>query len=154
MTAASTNSFWDIFSNPVFMTAFWAWLAAQVIKVIIERVTTKKVDFKRLVGSGGMPSSHASFTVGLTVAAGLYAGWGSWTFAISAAFALVTMYDASGVRQAAGKQAAVLNEIVEMLQTNHVFPADKLKELIGHTRFEVVVGAVLGAIIALIVYYI
>lgn len=120
-----------------------AWFVAQLIKFILTFAIDKKIDFTRLVGSGGMPSSHSSFTVSLAIVLGRQYGWDSPFFAIAAAFAAIVMYDAAGIRRAAGKQARVLNKLVMAHFTKAEFE-EKLKELIGHSPFEVLMGALLG----------
>ncbi len=135
--------------NSVFITALLGWFAAQVLKIVLS--WDKKFDFKRIIGSGGMPSSHASFVMSLTMAAGFESGFDSVAFAVSAVVAFVVMYDAAGIRRSAGQQAAILNKIVESLMKAD-FPSTekKLKELLGHTPLEVFGGAILGVIIAII----
>lgn len=141
----------DIFANRTLQTAVISWFIAQLIKVVITLITDKRFDFTRLFGSGGMPSSHAAFTVSLAVAVGLNSGFRSVEFAITAAFAFVVMYDATGVRRSAGEQARILNRIVESMgRENLSETGKKLKELLGHTPFEVFGGAVLGILIAVI----
>ena len=141
----------DILTNKILQTSVLAWFLAQIIKVIIGLLTTKQFDFTRLFGSGGMPSSHAAFTVSLATAVGLEAGFNSRIFAVTAAFAFVVMYDATGVRRSAGEQARILNRIVESMGNGDVSETGKkLKELLGHTPFEVFAGAVLGIVIAVI----
>lgn len=144
------SGFWDIFRSPVFISGLISWFLAQSIKVVTTLVSTKKLDITKFVSSGGMPSSHASSTIALAVATGMREGFGSSIFAVSAGLTLVVMYDAAGVRRAAGKQAAVLNEIIELIKLHkHIEP--KLKELLGHTPVEVLMGAILGIIIAVTV---
>jgi len=100
------------------------------------------------MGPGGMPSSHSAFVTSLAVAIGLTEGWDSGMFAVSFVFAAVVMYDAAGVRRAAGRQARVLNQLMTIMLKEGHFPATKLRELLGHTPFEVVMGALLGTAIA------
>ncbi|MFO7154629.1 MAG: divergent PAP2 family protein [Caldicoprobacter oshimai] len=135
-------------ANSVLWVSFLAWFIAQASKVVLTVLTHKKLDLRRFVGSGGMPSSHTALVVSLATALGEINGYDSYIFALSLVFAFVVMYDAAGVRRAAGKQAAVLNEIVERLQEGKDVPQEKLKEFIGHTPIEVIVGAVLGFVIA------
>ncbi len=139
-------SFFNMFSNRLFMCAVLGWFSAQVLKCLIIVVRDKKVDLKRLLGSGGMPSSHTSFTVSLATIMGLTFRFDSAEFALAATLALIVMYDAAGIRQAAGKQAKILNEIVELLMHGEN-PNVKLKELLGHTGKEVFAGAILGIIV-------
>ncbi|KRQ86826.1 Divergent PAP2 family protein [Caloramator mitchellensis] len=133
----------DIFKNSVLITAFLGWLIAQLLKVLIVSLKKGKIDFTRLVGSGGMPSSHSAFVVALATKVGKLSGFDSINFAISFCFAMVVMYDAAGVRRAAGKQARILNLMIEDLMHKN-FKHEKLKELIGHTPVEVFAGAILG----------
>ncbi len=134
--------------NPIFETAAAAWLLAQVLKVISELILRRRLDFSRLVGAGGMPSSHAAFVSALGTSVGQVRGWDSAEFAISLVFALIIMYDAAGVRRAAGRQAHILNQIVADLQRGGKLAeeGEKLKELLGHTPVEVLAGAALGTI--------
>ena len=145
------NRFLGTFNESVILTALIAWFVAQSIKVIYVCVKHKKVDFRRFIGSGGMPSSHSSTVTSLCVSVGLTEGFGSSVFAVSLILALVVMYDAAGVRRAAGQQAKILNRIVEEWgKTNYRETEKKLKELLGHTPVEVFAGALLGVVIALI----
>ncbi|HIU58171.1 MAG TPA: divergent PAP2 family protein [Candidatus Ornithomonoglobus merdipullorum] len=147
------NYLMDLCKNSILQTALISWFAAQLIKVIIVLIIERRVDFTRITGSGGMPSSHSSFTVSLAAAIGFTDGFDSVAFALAAAFSLVVMYDASGVRRSAGQQAAILNRIVEKLGKEELSATGKkLKELLGHTPMEVVAGALLGLIIAIIQY--
>lgn len=134
--------------NHILNVAVLSGLIAQVLKVIIVILTTKKIDMKRLTGSGGMPSSHTAFVVALSTAVGRDSGWDSPLFALAVVFAAIVMYDAAGVRRAAGEQAAILNVIIEDFRDQHQFKQERLKELIGHTPFEVLAGAILGIFIA------
>lgn len=137
--------------NSVLATALIGWLAAQVLKMIL--VWDKKFDFKRIIGSGGMPSSHSSFVVALAMSVGFTQGFESVPFAIAVVLALIVMYDAAGIRRSAGQQAAILNKLVESISKSDFEGTNKkLKELLGHTPIEVFGGAILGAIIAIIRY--
>ncbi len=140
--------FTQIWFNQVFISAFWAWFIAQFIKVIETIVIDKKFDIPRMVGSGGMPSSHASFVMGMSTTVGLMHGWDSAIYGISLVFSLIVMYDASGVRRAVGKQATILNQIIDDMANDKPFPEEKLKELVGHTPVQVFAGAILGIFVA------
>ncbi len=129
------------------MTALAAWALAQIIKTVTWAIKERSMNFRRLVEAGGWPSSHSAFVTSLTAAIGWEKGWESPEFALSAVFALIVMYDAAGVRRAAGKQARVLNAIVEDLNKRELHP-ERLKELLGHTPVEVLGGAVLGIFVA------
>lgn len=138
----------QIQNNAVLMVAILAWATAQVLKIISWAFVSRELNFKRLVEPGGMPSSHSAFVTSLATGIGLYEGFDSTLFALAVVFALIVMYDASGVRRAAGKQARVLNAIIEDLNRRELHP-ERLRELLGHTPIEVLVGALLGIVIAL-----
>lgn len=138
-----------IFNNHILVVAVAACLLAQGSKLVIRGIQFKKLDFRALVETGGMPSAHSALVTALATGVGRTIGWESIEFAIASVFAVIVMYDATGVRQAAGKQARLLNQIVdELFQENGEFNEERLKELLGHTPFQVIVGAVLGAIAA------
>lgn len=139
-----------IFSNKVLIVSAAAWLAAQLLKVVFLFMTQKELDFRRFVGSGGMPSSHSSFVTALSISVGRIRGFNSPEFAICAVFAFIVMYDAAGVRRAAGKQAKILNIIIKEMQNTGKFKEERLKELIGHTPVEVFAGAAVGVIVSLL----
>ena len=140
--------FQQLAKNDVFIAGFIAWFIAQTLKVIYSLVKDKKLNLYRFVGSGGMPSSHSSFVMGLSTAVGIRSGWDSVAYAIALSFALIIMYDASGVRRAVGKQAIILNKMIEDRHQHKPIGEQRLKELIGHTPFEVFAGALLGIVIA------
>jgi len=125
-----------------------AWLVAQTIKLILTLLIDKELRLERLHGSGGMPSAHTATIVSASTAIGLQEGWGSAIYALSLIMAFIVMYDASGVRRSVGKQAKLLNNIIVDIYKNKHFEEEKLKELIGHKPTEVVVGAILGILIA------
>lgn len=140
-----------LFGNRIIATSVLAWFIAQLLKVIFVLIIEKRIDFSRFVGSGGMPSSHTAFVASLAVSVASVKGFDSVEFAISFAVAMVVMYDASGVRRAAGQQARILNKLVyEWRRHDLTFVEEQLKELLGHTPFEVLIGALLGIAIALI----
>ena len=140
-----------IWDNRVLLAAVLAWAAAQAIKVTLDIVKHHKFSAERLVGAGGMPSSHTSFVIALVTSVGKYVGVDSVMFAVAAAFALVTMYDATGIRRAAGEQAKILNYMMDnWKQPPEMFEKD-LKELLGHTPVEVLAGGILGLVIGLLV---
>ena len=136
------------------VTCILAWFIAQLLKVIHTIIKNKKIDFRRFVGSGGMPSSHSSFVTSLATSVGILEGFSGSAFAMAAVFAIVVMYDAAGVRRAAGQQAKILNKIVEEWENADFAHTDKrLKELLGHTPKEVFAGALLGILIAFLRHY-
>ncbi|MFZ5985793.1 MAG: divergent PAP2 family protein [Bacillota bacterium] len=137
-----------ILSNKTITVPALAWLIAQLIKVINVVLVERKLDFTRFVGSGGMPSSHSSFIVSLAAVVGKLRGVSSVEFGITIAVALIVMYDAAGIRRAAGKQAKVLNKLI-FSHNDKVQFDEKLKELLGHSPFEVFMGALLGTLIGI-----
>lgn len=143
------QDFGDIFHNQVLLVSLAACFIAQGLKLVIELVKNQKVNLRALVETGGMPSAHSALVAALATEVGLTAGWASTEFAIAVVFAFIVMYDAAGVRQAAGKQARILNQIVdEFFQGDHHFNEERLKELLGHTPFQVIVGSALGITIS------
>ena len=142
--------FMEIIRNKIFMTTLSAWVIAQTVKVTIGVIRQRKFDFRWFVGTGGMPSSHAAGASCLATAVGLEYGFNTVHFALAAAFALVVMFDAQGVRRASGKQARILNKITEDIYWQGRIDEGKLRELIGHTPIEVIVGLLLGVLIAAI----
>ncbi len=129
---------------------FATWFFIQLFKLIYDLVTTKKFNFKRILGAGGMPSSHSAVVVALCTMIGKKFGVNSAIFALSIVFAFVVMYDAAGVRRAAGKQAKLLNKIVQTPGLSNVEVTEKLQEVLGHTPTQVIVGALIGFIVGYI----
>ncbi len=127
-----------------------AWSIAQAAKVILTSWRQRRLNLRVLAETGGMPSSHAAIVMGMTTAVGKYAGVSSAAFAIALIFSFVVMYDAAGLRRAAGRQAALLNRLVEDLVHMRGMQEQKLRELLGHTPVEVLVGALLGIGVGLI----
>ena len=145
----------EFFSNTIFLTAACGWLVAQVLKTLIHLIVSKKFVAERLVGSGGMPSSHSATVCALVTAVCYEYGAGSFEFAISLILAIIVMYDAMGVRRETGIQAQVLNEmltIFEDMGRRELSPHDKLKEFVGHTPLQVLMGALLGIFCGVIIY--
>ncbi len=134
--------------NNYLVAAFIAWFIAQLSKFVLSLVFNRALDFKLFVSSGGMPSSHSAFVMALTAAIGFNKGWDAPLTAVALIFSLVVMYDAAGVRRAAGKQAEILNKLIFESKSNRQVTEQRLKELIGHTPIEVITGALLGVIIA------
>ena len=142
----------DIFHNQILVVAIFACLAAQGLKLVIEVIKNGKVNIRHLVTAGGMPSAHSALVGALATGIGQTMGWSSPEFAIACLFAVIVMYDAAGVRQAAGKQAKILNQIIdELFQEGHHVSEERLKELLGHTPFQVFVGLALGIGISMMV---
>ena len=144
----------DLVNNRIFMASVSGWLVAQILKTIIHMWFNRKFVAERLVGSGGMPSSHSATVCALAAAAGMEYGGGSFQFAMAAVFAIVVMYDAIGVRRETGIQARVLNEMMELFTKmgKEMSVEDKLKEFVGHTPLQVLMGALLGILIAVLRY--
>lgn len=140
--------FTQVFDNHILWISIFACFLAQFIKIFTGK--GRVVDFPRMFMSGGMPSSHSSFVTSLSTIVGIYKGFDSVEFAICVVFALIVMYDASGVRRAVGKQAAILNKIVEDLQNKKHIEHETLKELVGHTPKEVILGAILGIVVGVL----
>lgn len=126
------------------------WFCIQLFKVIYDLITTKKLNFKRIMGAGGMPSSHSAVVTCLATLMGKYEGVDTPIFAMSVVFAMVVMYDAAGVRRAAGKQARLLNKIVETPGLSGVQVQEKLVEVLGHTPLQVIVGAIIGIVVGIL----
>jgi hypothetical protein len=131
-------------ANRVLMVPAGAWMVAQVLKVLVYLATERRLNLRLLVSAGGMPSSHASLVAGLATAVGIQHGLSSTYFAIALVFAAIVMYDAAGVRRAVGIQARLLNQMIEELFSGHPISQTRLRELVGHTPFQVLVGAALG----------
>ena len=129
---------------------FGTWFFIQLFKLIYDLVTTKKFNFKRILGAGGMPSSHSAVVVALCTMIGKNYGINSAIFGLSVVFAFVVMYDAAGVRRAAGKQAKLLNKIVQTPGLSGVEVTERLQEVLGHTPIQVFVGAFIGVIVGII----
>lgn len=142
----------QLLSNYPLMTAVLSWFVAQVLKTAIDAYFNKGINWERMTGSGGMPSSHSSTVVSLAVAIGVSYGVDSTLFALALIFAIVVMYDATGVRRETGKQAVILNRL--LLDNPFSWSGEefdkKLKEYVGHTPLQVLMGAILGMLIALI----
>ncbi len=139
-----------LFGNRIADVVFIAWFIAQFYKVLSCLINEKKLDIRRMWGTGGMPSSHSSTVTSLATSVAIVEGTSSTLFAIALIFSGVVMYDAAGIRRAAGKQAGVLNKIVEKLahKIEEKIHDETLKELLGHTPFEVLIGGILGIVVA------
>lgn len=138
-----------ILENRILLVALAACIIAQVLKLGIELVKNGRVSIRVLTTTGGMPSAHSAFVTALATGVGMELGWANSEFAIAAIFAIIVMYDAAGVRQAAGKQARILNQMIdELFSETHQFSEERLKELLGHTPIQVFAGAILGSLIA------
>jgi len=137
-------------TNKYIYIPFIVWFCVQLFKVITDLITTKKFNFKRIMGAGGMPSSHSAIVTTLATLVGKYEGLETPIFAMSLVFAMIVMYDAAGVRRAAGKQARLLNKIVETPGLSGVEVQEKLVEVLGHTPLQVIVGAFIGIVVGVL----
>lgn len=135
--------------NHILSVTIVAWVFTQTIKVTMGVIREKKFNFRWFIGTGGMPSSHAAGATALALSSGLELGFSSPVFALAFVFALVTMFDAQGVRRSAGKQAEILNKILDDIHWQGKIKEGKLKELLGHTPIQVIAGSIIGALIAL-----
>ena len=144
------NNFIGFITNKYIYVPLILWFAIQLFKLIYDLVTTKQFNFKRIMGAGGMPSSHSAVVTSLATLVGKEYGVNSAMFAITLIFAFVVMYDACGVRRAAGTQAALLNKIIETPGLTGVQVSERLVEVLGHTPVQVFVGALLGVIVGII----
>lgn len=145
------NNYQKIFTNKYLLAPLILWFCIQSFKVLQELITTKKFNFKRIIGAGGMPSSHSAISMCIATMIGKSEGFDSSIFALALIFSLVVMYDAAGVRRAAGKQAKLLNKIIETPGLSNVQVQEKLVEVLGHTPIQVFVGAILGIVVGIIV---
>ena len=140
----------DLLTNPFLMAGLVSWFVAQVLKTIIHLAIYKKLEIERLFGDGGMPSGHSATVAAVCTMCGLVCGLGSVEFAISAIMAIIVCHDAMGVRRETGKQAVILNELLKTFEGGH-YP--DLKELVGHTPLQVIMGILIGIANALWMYY-
>jgi hypothetical protein len=140
--------FIQIIENKVFIITLLAWVIAQAIKVTIGVIRERRFDFRWLIGTGGMPSSHAAGAACLATILGLEYGFNSVYFAIACSFAIVVMFDAQGVRRSTGRQARILNKVMEDIYWRGRISEGRLRELVGHTPVEVLAGALLGIAVA------
>lgn len=139
------------FKSPIFWSAFTAYMVASFLKILGNLRRTRKVDFQYLTTLGGMPSAHSAMVSGLATSVGLKDGFDGTAFAITFAFAVVVMFDASTVRRATGLQARLLNQIVDEVYKNHHLSTQKLIEILGHTRLEVFAGMSVGILVGALI---
>ena len=147
------NYFEQLLQNQIFINAVIGWFCAQVLKTITHLIVYKKLVWERLIGDGGMPSAHSATVCALATTIFINVGPSSTEFAIAAILAIIVMHDACGVRLETGKQAQILNEMIEMfnnMSDKSISPEEKLKEFVGHTKLQVFMGALLGIFIAIL----
>lgn len=142
----------DFSKNTIFWTSVAAWLIAQTIKVALGVFKEKRFNFKWFVGTGGMPSSHTAAATALATSVGVTYGFDSGLFAIAVTFTLIVMFDAQGVRFSSGRQAEILNKMLDDIYWKKKLDDEKLKEFLGHTPIQVWAGAVLGILVSLLLY--
>ena len=142
---------WDLVTNPFFIAGVSSWFEAQVVKTIIHLIINRRLVWERMVGDGGMPSGHSATVTALAMMSALQCGTGSFEFAVTAILAIIVCHDAMGVRLETGKQAMMINEIIEVLSSEDL-PEVKLKELVGHTPIQVIMGVLIGAVNAVVLY--
>ncbi len=145
----------ELISNPFLITSTSSWLIAQLMKVAINFFVTRELNWERLVGDGGMPSGHSATVSSLALFTALRCGVGSFEFAVCAILAIIVCHDATGVRQEAGKQAVIINEMVEQFERllkQEITDVD-LKELVGHTPLQVAAGVTVGCLNALVMHF-
>jgi len=142
----------NLAGNKILYMVVSTWAITQTIKVIIGVIRERKFDFRWFVGTGGMPSSHAATVSALTTAVGLSFGTGSALFVITGVFSVIIIFDAQGFRRSTGKQAEILNKMMNDIYWKHRIQEDRLKELLGHAPFEVLVGTLTGIAIAFLLW--
>ena len=146
------NPLVEFSKNYIFLTSFAAWAIAQTIKVILGIFREKRFNFRWFVGTGGMPSAHAASVASLSTSVGITYGFDSALFAIALTFTLIVMFDAQTTRLSSGKQAEILNKMLDDIYWKHKLDEEKLKEFLGHTPIQVFVGAGLGIVVSLLLY--
>jgi uncharacterized protein len=147
------HNFWpEIAHNQIFLITLTVWFLAQSVKVLFGVIREKRFNFRWFIGTGGMPSSHAAGASALATCIGMNQGFSTPIFAVAAVFAMITMFDAQGVRRATGQQATILNKMMEDIYWKGQIEEKRLKELVGHTPIQVLAGFIFGIVCALILY--
>lgn len=146
------GAFAQILQNKIFIITISVWIIGQGIKMITNILRGKKFNFRWFIGTGGMPSSHAAGVAALATSCGLEYGFNSGLFALAAVFAMVTMFDAQGVRRQSGEQAEVLNKVLDDVYWHKEVGVGRIKEFVGHTPIQVVVGSIMGFSLAVLFY--
>jgi len=149
----NSTDFSEIFKNQIIIIALITYILNQILKLFIFYFTEKRWDFRRFIGAGGMPSTHSALSMCVAVTIGLSEGWNSPLFALAIVMSFIIMADATGVRRETGEQAKVLNKIILEFFEERKIRDKRLKELIGHTPFEVIVGGIIGMVMAGFLYY-
>jgi len=143
-----------IFQNYVLLSAIIAWSVAQLIKLPLDYLFSKRWNWALLISVGGMPSSHSALVTATATGVGLYAGFNSPVFALAVALAMVVIYDATGIRRQAGIHAQTINLLVEELLQGHMAPEKQLREVLGHTPLEALGGVILGLIVPVLLWFV
>ena len=143
----------DVFQNPVFLSSVIAWGLAQIIKVPIEYLRSKRINWALLLSSGGMPSSHSALMTGATYGAGLFIGFNSPVFAVIFSITMIVIYDATGVRRQAGFHAEKINLLIGELLSGDFKAEKKLREVLGHTPLEALFGVLLGLAVPQVLWF-
>jgi len=138
--------------NPILLSALVAWTIAQVLKVLIEFVTLKRWNWALLFQAGGMPSSHSAMVSAAALSIGLFMGFDQPVFAVASILAMIVIYDATGIRRESGRQAALINTMIEDLAKGKLDQQDRLKEVLGHTPGEAILGMILGLALAVLIW--
>lgn len=144
----------NLFQNYTLIAALTAWSLAQIIKVPLEYLQTRKWNWALLLRAGGMPSSHSALVAGAAHGAGLFGGFGSPAFAIAFVLAMIVIYDATGIRRQAGKHAEIINTMIADLASGHPLKEEQLREVLGHTPLEAIAGTLLGVVTAQIAWWV
>lgn len=144
----------EIFQNYVFLSAIISWSVAQLIKLPLDYLFTKRWNWALLISVGGMPSSHSALVTATATGVGLYAGFNSPVFALAIALAMVVIYDATGIRRQAGIHAQTINLLVEELLQGHMAPEKQLREVLGHTPLEALGGVILGLVTPVLLWFV
>lgn len=150
MTILTLRSFINL--NPVLISALVPWMIAQILKVFLEYIKKKHWNWALLFRAGGMPSSHSAMVSGTALSIGLYAGFDSPVFAIAAVLAMIVIYDATGIRRESGRQAAVINTMFEEISKGKLIQQKRLREVLGHTPGEAMMGTLLGILAAFVIW--
>ncbi len=147
------NNFWsELAHNRIFLITILVWILAQAAKVLVGFFKERRFNFRWFIGTGGMPSSHAAGASAMATCVGLNQGFDSAVFAVAASFAMVTMFDAQGVRRATGHQATILNKMMDDMYWKGQIEEKRLKELVGHTPIQVLAGFLFGILCAVLFY--
>jgi len=143
----------NLIHNNVLIAAILSWIVGQFLKAPLDYLLNKRWNWGIILSPGGMPSSHSALVTSVTLAIGLQEGFGSPLFALAFAISMIVIYDAAGVRRQAGIHAERINEMMKSLFEGTGIPEKELKEVLGHTPFEVITGVILGIVISLVLYW-